>query len=114
VAIRIRRRTIISTHLDAGATGAMTGAGYPDGIRAIVDAHFAGDRERAAAAYQCWLPLINYENRQCGLTAAATAPGNPCRPDRDRAPARPGRATMGQVRPRRRQYKPSNDKIRTA
>ena len=56
--------------LDAGATGAMTGAGYPDGIRAIVDAHFAQDREAAAAAYQRWLPLINYENRQCGLIAA--------------------------------------------
>jgi len=56
--------------LDAGATGAMTGAGYPDGIRQIVDAHMAGDREAAAAAYQRWLPLINYENRQCGLIAA--------------------------------------------
>jgi 2-keto-3-deoxy-L-arabinonate dehydratase len=56
--------------LDAGATGAMTGAGYPDGIREIVDPHFAGDREAAAAAYQRWLPLINYENRQCGLIAA--------------------------------------------
>jgi 2-keto-3-deoxy-L-arabinonate dehydratase len=56
--------------LDAGATGAMTGAGYPDGIRAIVDAHAAGNRETAAAAYQRWLPLINYENRQCGLIAA--------------------------------------------
>ena len=56
--------------LDAGATGAMTGAGYPDGIRPIVDAHFAGERERAAAEYARWLPLINYENRQCGLIAA--------------------------------------------
>ena len=56
--------------LDAGATGAMTGAGYPDGIREIVDAHAAGDRDGAAAAYQRWLPLINYENRQCGLIAA--------------------------------------------
>jgi 2-keto-3-deoxy-L-arabinonate dehydratase len=55
--------------LDAGATGAMTGAGYPDGIRTIVDAHFAGDREAAADAYQRWLPLINYENRQCGFLA---------------------------------------------
>ena len=56
--------------LDAGATGAMTGAGYPDGIRQIVDAHVTGDREVAATAYQRWLPLINYENRQCGLMAA--------------------------------------------
>lgn len=56
--------------LDAGATGAMTGGGYPDGIRQITDAWFAGDREGAMAAYNRWLPLINYENRQCGLAAA--------------------------------------------
>lgn len=55
--------------LDAGATGAMTGGGYPDGIRKIVDAYFAGDAEKAADLYQQWLPLINYENRQCGLAA---------------------------------------------
>jgi 2-keto-3-deoxy-L-arabinonate dehydratase len=56
--------------LDAGATGAMTGGGYPDGIRQIIDPFFAGRRAEAVAAYQRWLPLINYENRQCGLVAA--------------------------------------------
>jgi len=55
--------------LEAGATGAMTGGGYPDGIRQIVDAYFSGHREDAFAAYERWLPLINYENRQCGLLA---------------------------------------------
>src|SRR6201991_353999 len=55
--------------LDAGATGAMTGGGYPDGIRQITDAYFAGRRDQAIDAYQRWLPLINYENRQCGLAA---------------------------------------------
>ena len=54
---------------DAGATGAMTGGAYPDGIRKIVDAYRAGDTENAAELYQQWLPLINYENRQCGLSA---------------------------------------------
>ena len=54
---------------DAGATGAMTGGGYPDGIRKIVDAYAGGETEQAAALYQQWLPLINYENRQCGLAA---------------------------------------------
>jgi len=54
---------------DAGATGAMTGGGYPDGIRKIVDAYRSGDTEKAADLYQQWLPLINYENRQCGLAA---------------------------------------------
>jgi len=56
--------------LDAGATGAMTGGAYPDGIRQIINPYFAGNREEAAAAYERWLPLINYENRQCGLSAA--------------------------------------------
>jgi 2-keto-3-deoxy-L-arabinonate dehydratase len=56
--------------LDAGATGAMTGGGYPDGIRQIMDAWAAGDRAGAVAAYGRWLPLINYENRQTGLSAA--------------------------------------------
>ena len=55
--------------LDAGATGAMTGGGYPDGIRQIMDPFFAGRRDEAIAAYGRWLPLINYENRQCGLQA---------------------------------------------
>jgi dihydrodipicolinate synthase/N-acetylneuraminate lyase len=56
--------------LDAGATGAMTGGGYPDGIRMIVDAYAAGRREEAMALYQQWLPLINYENRQGGILTA--------------------------------------------
>ncbi|MGQ9368250.1 dihydrodipicolinate synthase family protein [Azospirillum sp. ST 5-10] len=56
--------------LDAGATGAMTGGGFPDGIRRIVDPHREGRREEAVEAYGRWLPLINYENRQCGLSAA--------------------------------------------
>jgi 2-keto-3-deoxy-L-arabinonate dehydratase len=53
--------------LEAGATGAMTGAGFPDGIRSVMDAWVAGDAELAAANYERWLPLINMENRQGGL-----------------------------------------------
>ena len=56
--------------LDAGATGSMTGGGYPDGIRRIVDAYAAGRREEAIAEYTRWLPLINCENRQGGLLLA--------------------------------------------
>jgi len=55
--------------LDAGATGSMTGGGYPDGLRPILVAHREGRREEAFARYQQWLPLINYENRQAGLLA---------------------------------------------
>jgi 4-hydroxy-tetrahydrodipicolinate synthase/2-keto-3-deoxy-L-arabinonate dehydratase len=56
--------------LDAGATGAMTGGAYPDGIRQIIDPYLAGDRETAVAQYARWLPLINHENRQGGLLSA--------------------------------------------
>ncbi|HMB74578.1 MAG TPA: dihydrodipicolinate synthase family protein [Gammaproteobacteria bacterium] len=56
--------------LAAGATGTMTGGGYPDGIRAIYDAFVSGRTDDAYAAWMRWLPLINYENRQCGLATA--------------------------------------------
>jgi dihydrodipicolinate synthase/N-acetylneuraminate lyase len=55
---------------DAGATGSMTGGGYPDGIHRIVDAYTAGRREDAIAEYTRWLPLINFENRQGGILTA--------------------------------------------
>ncbi len=77
--------------LDAGATGAMTGGGYPDGIRQIIDPYVAGDREAAVDAYMRWLPLINYENRQTGLAAAKILmqAGGVIRHDTLRAPLPP-------------------------
>jgi 2-keto-3-deoxy-L-arabinonate dehydratase len=56
--------------LDAGARGSMTGGGYPDLIKPIVHKYLAGQRAEAVQAYNRCLPLINYENRQCGLLAA--------------------------------------------
>lgn len=56
--------------LEAGATGAMTGGGFPDGIRPILDAYRDGRRDEAITRYERWLPLINLENRQCGFLAA--------------------------------------------
>jgi 2-keto-3-deoxy-L-arabinonate dehydratase len=56
--------------LEAGATGTMSGGGYPDGLRPILDHYRAGRRAEAIACYERWLPLINLENRQCGLLAA--------------------------------------------
>ncbi|MEG0114754.1 MAG: dihydrodipicolinate synthase family protein [Comamonas sp.] len=56
--------------LEAGATGAMTGGGFADGIRPIIEAHRNGDKDKAFAEYQRWLPLINHENRQAGFLAA--------------------------------------------
>ncbi|HIH2751133.1 dihydrodipicolinate synthase family protein [Burkholderia aenigmatica] len=56
--------------LEAGATGAMTGGAYPDGIRRIVDAWAAGRADEAESEYGRWLPLINHENRQGGIATA--------------------------------------------
>jgi 2-keto-3-deoxy-L-arabinonate dehydratase len=58
--------------LDAGATGTMSSALLPDLIKTVLTHFFAGRRSDAAAAYARILPLINYENRQCGLRATKT------------------------------------------
>lgn len=58
--------------LDAGATGSMASALLPDLIRPVVMDYLRGRRDAAMAAYARILPLINYENRQCGLRAAKT------------------------------------------
>jgi len=55
--------------LEAGATGTMPSALLPDLIAPVLEHHRAGRRQAAAAAYARILPLINYENRQCGLRA---------------------------------------------
>lgn len=55
--------------LDAGATGTMPSALIPDVLRRVVDAYRAGDRDGATALWEAYLPLIHYENRQCGLRA---------------------------------------------
>jgi len=58
--------------LDAGATGTMSSALLPDLIRPVVVDHLAGRRSDAARRYAHILPLINFENRQCGLRATKT------------------------------------------
>lgn len=55
--------------LDAGATGTMCSALLPDLIKPVVDHYLAGRRNEAAQQYNRILPLINFENRQCGLRA---------------------------------------------
>jgi 2-keto-3-deoxy-L-arabinonate dehydratase len=55
--------------LDAGATGTMPSALLPDLIKPVVTHHLAGRFDEAAEAYAAILPLINFENRQCGLRA---------------------------------------------
>jgi 2-keto-3-deoxy-L-arabinonate dehydratase len=77
--------------LDAGATGTMPSALLPDLIKPVLSHHRDGRRNEAAAAYARILPLINYENRQCGLRAAKTvmAAGGVIRSDAVRHPLEP-------------------------
>jgi len=58
--------------LEAGATGTMPSALLPDLIKPVLTYYHAGQRKEAAAVYARILPLINYENRQCGLRATKT------------------------------------------
>jgi dihydrodipicolinate synthase/N-acetylneuraminate lyase len=58
--------------LDAGATGTMPSALLPDLIKPVFTHYRAGRRREAADAYAKILPLINFENRQCGLRATKT------------------------------------------
>jgi 2-keto-3-deoxy-L-arabinonate dehydratase len=58
--------------LDAGATGTMPSALLPDLIKSVTTHYQAGRRKEAAAQYARILPLINFENRQCGLRATKT------------------------------------------
>jgi 2-keto-3-deoxy-L-arabinonate dehydratase len=56
--------------LDAGARGTMPSCSVPDVLSDVVRAYQAGDRERATSRWEEYLPLIHFENRQCGLRAA--------------------------------------------
>ena len=77
--------------LDAGATGTMPSALLPDLIKPVLEHHRSGRRKEAAAAYARILPLINFENRQCGLRATKTvmAAGGVIKSDAVRHPLEP-------------------------
>jgi len=77
--------------LDAGATGTMPSALLPDLIKPVLAHHRAGRRAEALAAYTRILPLINFENRQCGLraTKAVMAEGGVIRSEAVRHPLEP-------------------------
>jgi dihydrodipicolinate synthase/N-acetylneuraminate lyase len=77
--------------LDAGATGTMTSGLFPEKIRPIVIDYRAGRVDAALAQWKVCLPLINHENRQCGLRACKTvfAAGGVIRSDHVRHPLKP-------------------------
>ena len=55
--------------LEAGATGNMSSAMIPDLIRPVVLDYLDGEFDKSEEKYNNILPLINYENRQCGFRA---------------------------------------------
>ncbi|WP_420325703.1 dihydrodipicolinate synthase family protein [Mameliella sp.] len=55
--------------LDAGCTGTMTSGLQCEHIGVIIRSYLAGDKDTALAQWTKCLPLINHENRQCGLRA---------------------------------------------
>jgi 4-hydroxy-tetrahydrodipicolinate synthase len=56
--------------LDAGVRATMSSAVIPDALARIVADYHAGRRDEAVTEWERILPLIHYENRQCGLAAA--------------------------------------------
>ena len=83
--------------LDAGATGTMPSSTVPAELGQIVRRYRAGDRPGAVSAWEALLPLIHFENRQCGLRAQKIllAEGGIIACERTRAP-------LGPVSPRTR------------
>ena len=58
--------------LEAGAKGNMSSAMLPDLIGPLVKNYIKGNKKEAENEYNRVLPLINYENRQCGFRATKT------------------------------------------
>jgi 4-hydroxy-tetrahydrodipicolinate synthase len=77
--------------LDAGATGTMTSGLQCEHIGKIIRSYRSGDTDAALAFWTRSLPLINHENRQCGLRACKTVmmEGGVIKSDHVRHPLKP-------------------------
>ncbi len=77
--------------LDAGARGTMPSSMVPGELGPIVRRYQSGDRAGAVRVWEDLLPLIHFENRQCGLRAQKIllAEGGIIACDRTRAPLPP-------------------------
>jgi 2-keto-3-deoxy-L-arabinonate dehydratase len=77
--------------LDAGAKGTMPSSMVPGELGQIVRGYRSGDRPGAVRAWEDLLPLIHFENRQCGLRAQKIllAEGGIIASERTRAPFGP-------------------------
>ena len=58
--------------LEAGISGSMSSALLPEKIAPVIDHFWNDQKEKAEEIYNNILPLINFENRQCGFRATKT------------------------------------------
>ena len=58
--------------LEAGISGSMSSALLPEKIAPVIDHFWNDEKEKAEEIYNNILPLINFENRQCGFRATKT------------------------------------------
>ena len=58
--------------LEAGISGSMSSALLPEKIAPVIDHFWNNEKDKAEQIYNSILPLINFENRQCGFRATKT------------------------------------------
>ena len=58
--------------LEAGISGSMSSALLPEKIAPVIDHFWNNEKDKAEEKYNNILPLINFENRQCGFRATKT------------------------------------------
>ena len=58
--------------LEAGISGSMSSALLPEKIAPVIDQFWNNEKDKAEEVYNGILPLINFENRQCGFRATKT------------------------------------------
>ena len=58
--------------LEAGISGSMSSALLPEKIAPVIDHFWNNEKDKAEQVYNNILPLINFENRQCGFRATKT------------------------------------------
>lgn len=77
--------------LHAGVQGTMSSCVIPDRLGQVVRQFLSGEIDKATSDWEAILPLIHYENRHCGLSAAKylMKAGGIIGSDRARAPFAP-------------------------
>ena len=58
--------------LEAGISGSMSSALLPEKITPVIDHYLSNEKDKAEEIYNHILPLINFENRQCGFRGTKT------------------------------------------